>query len=341
MNKRKITLIIGTICLLITSFNLYNNKRNDNNIEVINNDSSSRQYVYPVGKVVGIRATTDGVLVLGYEKDDIKYIDGVNIGDTILEINNKRIDHDSDIENILKEVNDEKVELLLERDEKLITKTVKINNDNGKLRLGLWVRDKISGIGTITFYDPKEGKFKGIGHPITDSDTNELLKIKEGYIYYPTSIEIIKGNKDKVGQIKGDFSTDKPIGRFDNNYDFGISGDIKLDKNNIQLIEVGNKNEIKIGKALILFEDKYKNPTTYEIEIEKINYDEETSKQLLINIVDDKLLEYTGGIVQGMSGAPIIQNNKIIGAITHVFRNNPQKGYGIFIEEMIKLDKRY
>lgn len=135
------------------------------------------------------------------------------------------------------------------------------------------------------------------------------------------------------------------MGNFSNNSELGISGNIIENHNkefNVankekQLIEVGRPQDVKIGDAVILFEDKNKNITSYDIKIESIVYDKGNYRDMVIKVVDDKLLEYTGGIVQGMSGAPIIQNNKIIGAITHVFRDNPKKGYGIFIDEMIKL----
>ena len=193
----------------------------------------------------------------------------------------------------------------------------------------------------MTFYDPQSLEFKGIGHSITDSDTNELIKIKQGYIYTPKKLNIEKGTKEKVGYLYGDFDLNNPIGEFKYNSDFGISGMYNIEKEkSSQLMEVGNRNDIKLGKAHILLEDKNNNIVSYDININNIELNKKNNKQISLEVTDERLIEYTGGIVQGMSGAPIIQNNKIIGALTHVFKDNSKKGYGIFIEEMIKLENR-
>lgn len=318
-------LLTGFILFIIIFFSISNNV-----------ESEEPKYVYSIGKVVGIKAETEGVLVIGYENDDSEYIGGIKIGDTILEIDNKKIENVNQIPEILKNIDNSKVEVLIKRDDEYKKELVKIDKKNS--RLGLWVRDKVSGIGTLTFYDVENEKFKGIGHPITDSDTNELLDIKIGNIYYPQNISIKKPNGN-VGYIKGEFDFKNPIGNFKNNYNYGISADINLKTDDYQMIELGNKYDIKTGKAYILFENKDRKVESYEIKIDEIYLENKDSKQILLEIVDKSLLDYTGGIVQGMSGAPIIQDNKIIGAITHVFKDDAKKGYGIFIDEMIELDE--
>lgn len=324
---------------LVLSINILDKKRVELEVfkEVFNNDKT---YVYPMGRVVGIKADTDGALVLGYEENDIEYIGGIKKGDNIVKINNITVKNADDIEKVINDLKLDEVKVTFERDGKYKSENIKTKKENGKYRLGLWARDKISGIGTITFYDPSEEKFSGIGHAITDVDTNKLLKIKQGKIYEPVSIEIIKGTASKTGQIKGNFNNQKPIGEFSNNTPFGISGELTLKKDQeMQLIEVGDPKDVKIGDAIIIFEDENKNLKTYDIKIESIVDSEKSDRDMVISVVDDELISYTGGVVRGMSGVPIIQNNKIIGAITHVFRDNPKKGYGIFINEMLKLDK--
>ncbi len=339
--KNKVVLILAIFSVITLMYKTFFDTEKES--EAINIKSNSvEKYVYPLGKVVGIKAITDGVLVVGYEENDVEYIGSLKPGDNIVKINDKKIDNINQVNDILQNAKDDKVTIVFERNEKYKTAVVKLKKEDGKNKLGLWVRDKISGIGTLTYYDPTNSKFKAIGHAITDVDTNELLKIKQGYIYNPSSLQIIKGNINKVGQIKGDFSTEKYIGKFSNNTNFGISGSMIGEKNDfLQLIKVGDSKDVSLGKAYIMFEDNNRNINTYNIEIKEIIKDNNNDRDMIIEVTDPKLIELTGGIVQGMSGAPIIQDNKIIGAITHVSKSNSKKGYGIFIDEMVELDKRY
>ena len=332
---------IKFICIVIFIFSIigvikYFVSIDDNSyIETIN--TNSKQYVYPLGNIVGIKANTDGVLVIGYEEDDTMYIGGIKIGDNIVKINNKKINNSSDVSNLLNDLKTDEVNIGFQRNNEYKEGTIKVKNENGKYKLGLWVRDKISGIGTMTFYDPVKDIFFAIGHAITDVDTNKLLKIKEGFLYNANNLEIIKGNSENVGKIKGEFDLSKAIGKFDNNSNFGIYGKL-LDEVNLvgSQIELGTSMDVKIGDAIILFEDENRNIRTYDIKIEKIINDNTWDRDMIINVTDEDLINYTGGIIQGMSGIPIIQNNKLIGSITHVFKENPKKGYGIFIDEMVK-----
>lgn len=341
--NKKIVILIALISFILLGFKTLNGKYNRSDIETFNlSKNTNSKYVYPLGKVVGLKADTDGVLVVGYEEDDVEYIGSIKKGDNIVKINGEKIKNTDQVKDILKDSKKDEIDVTFERDNEYLNQKIKLKYEKDKYKLGLWVRDKVSGIGTVTFYDPENDKFKAIGHAITDVDTNELLKIKQGYIYNPTSLEIIKGNYNKVGQIKGEFSTKNPIGKFSKNSNFGISGNMIGEKNKFnQLVEVGDSKNVKPGKAYLLFEDENRNISSYDIEIEEILNDKNNDRDMLIQVIDQRLINYTGGIVQGMSGAPIIQDNKIIGAITHVFKNNSKKGYGIFINEMIELDKRY
>lgn len=332
------------ICVAILIFSIigmikyYGFIDNNSYIETINIfENNSKRYVYPLGNIVGIKANTDGVLVIGYEEDDIMYIGGLKIGDNIVKINNKQINSSNDVSELLNTLKTDEVKIGFQRDNEYKEEIVKVKNENGKYKLGLWVRDKISGIGTMTLYDPSKETFFAIGHAITDVDTNKLLKIKEGFLYNANNLEIIKGNSENVGKIKGEFDLSKAIGKFDNNSNFGICGNL-LDEINLLSgqIELGTSSDVKIGDAVILFEDENRNIRTYDIKIEKIIDDSTWDRDMVIKVTDEDLINYTGGIIQGMSGIPIIQNNKLIGSITHVFKKNPKKGYGIFIDEMVK-----
>ncbi|WP_321037831.1 SpoIVB peptidase S55 domain-containing protein [Intestinibacter sp.] len=304
--------------------------------EVMANFFENKKYVYVLGDVVAIKAKTDGVLILANEEENIEYVDNLREGDNILYIDNQKVNNSQDVYDILNQLKKDKVNVKLERNGKVITKSIKTKYENGIYKLGFWVRDKVSGIGTMTCYDPQKDLFYAIGHPIYDIDTKKELKIKEGYISHISNLEIIKGNTKKVGYIKGNFDTQDIIGSFLGNSDYGIEGKINQNlsykyKNN--MIEVANFNDINLGKAKILFQSHNNKVESYNILINNID---KQSKTLEIEITDKDLINYTGGIIQGMSGAPIVQNNKLIGSITYVLKNNPKKGFGIFIGEMIK-----
>lgn len=301
-------------------------------------DISTKQYVYPLGNIVGIKADTDGALVIGFEEDNIEYIGGLKIGDNIVAIEGKKINNSKDIANILSRLCSDEVEIEFERNNKVSKCKIKTKKENNKYKLGLWVRDKISGVGTLTCYNPITNEFYAIGHGICDVDTDKLLNIKEGNIYNASNIDIYRNNENNIGQIKAIIDYNNSVGKFSINSNNGIKGNFynyNYNYNfNLPLIEIGKKDSVKIGTAYILFQSREGNVESYEIKIEKILKEE---NNMLIKVVDDKLIDYTGGIVKGMSGAPIIQNNKLIGSLTYVFKHNPKKGYGIFIDEMLKL----
>ena len=341
MKRKNVILSLILISCFILFGSYYKSVYLSNSIEAINMKVMNKKYVYPLGEIVGIKAITDGVLVIGYEEENIEYIGGIEKGDNIIAINDIKIENVQDISEILEDVNEDEVKISLIRDENCIDENIKLKKYGKNKRLGLWIRDKISGVGTITFYDPQEAVFKGIGHAIIDSDTNELLKIKQGYVYKPKKLNIEKGTNEKTGYLYGDFDLKSPIGEFKCNSNFGITGIYNSEKKkSTQLMEVGSEKDINLGKAYILLEDKNKNIVSYDINIIDISTDEQSTRQISIEVTDDRLINYTGGIIQGMSGAPIIQNNKLIGAVTHVIKDNPKKGYGIFIEEMIKLENK-
>lgn len=301
-------------------------------------NKKDKKYLVPLGNIVGIKANTDGILVLDNEDSSIDYVDGVKPGDNIISLDGVKIYSNKDVKKFLKCNKKNSVEVLFDRGGNKILKKIPVKKINNEFKLGIWIRDKISGIGTMTFYNPQNNTFSALGHPIKDIDTDELIKVKSGEIYKAKEISIDKGLTYKIGQIKANFDEDNLIGKFKKNNTFGISGKLMTYNTEVneKMLEVCDSKDIKLGLAKILFQNKFGKVEEYKINIKKIKYNnKKNDKDMVIEVVDDKLINYTGGIVQGMSGAPIIQNNKIIGALTHVFIDNPKIGYGIFIDKMI------
>ena len=223
------------------------------------------------------------------------------------------------------------------RDDKNISLSInpeKCLTDNS-YRIGLWVRDSSAGIGTLTFYNPESKVFAGLGHPVCDVDTGEILPLLRGEVVEVEINGIKKGKAGYPGELLGSFTNNSPIGTLDINNTSGLYGQMKTEKFENQALPLGMRQEIKTGKAYIFTTIEGDRPQKFEVTIEKIDYDESLDcKNMVIRVTDKKLIEKTGGIVQGMSGSPIIQNDKLIGAVTHVFVNNPTKGYAIFADTM-------
>ena len=267
---------------------------------------------------------------------------GIEEGDRIIKVNNTQIDStDELIETVNmsggKEV---KVEYVHEQETKECSITpVKMNDDEYKL--GLWVRDSAAGVGTVTFYEPSTKTFGALGHGISDIDTGELIDIASGEFVTTRILSITKGESGTPGKIQGTIENQENIGLISKNTRFGIYGTVDnlsgLNIDTSKEMEVATRDEIKTGKATILCSLDNDTPQEYEIEIEKIfknnNYD---NKSMEIKVTDSRLLEKTGGIIQGMSGSPIIQNGKFVGAVTHVLVDNPEEGYGVFADIMLK-----
>ena len=196
------------------------------------------------------------------------------------------------------------------------------------------------GVGTATFYEPSTGMFASLGHGITDIDTGDLITISNGELVTTNIVSVQKGEKGKPGELKGSIESSKTIGNVSKNTSFGIFGKI-TNKSNLRIseqeMEVATREEIKTGKAQIICEIEDGKKEHYDIEIQKVyTSNNRDNKSMLIKVTDKKLLEKTGGIIQGMSGSPIIQNNKFVGAVTHVLVNDPTSGYGVFADIMLK-----
>lgn len=312
-----------------------------------------RTTIIPVGNIAGVKLYTSGVLVVGMSEiegnDSKKYKPyentGIKEGDTIIKIDDKQI---STTEDLIKTVNmsngqDIKVKFIHQEETKECSMTP-VKTNKSEYKLGLWVRDSAAGVGTVTFYEPASKTFGALGHGITDIDTNELINISSGEFITTRILNITKGEVGEPGKIQGTVENQQNIGTISKNSRFGIYGKVNnlasLNIDKSKEVEVALRDEIKTGKATILCSLDNQQPKEYEIEIEKIykenNYD---NKSMQIKVTDQRLIDKTGGIIQGMSGAPILQNGKFVGAVTHVLVNNPKEGYAVFGDIMLKQSK--
>lgn len=304
--------------------------------------SIKRKYVTPGGELFGIKMYTDGVIVV--DTDDVETDDGVKnpaddsgikVGDIIKKINGISVSSTNHLSKLLQSSNGKKVKMTIERDGKelIVDYNTYKETVTGKYRAGLWVRDSTAGLGTITFYNPENGSFGGLGHAIYDVDTNELMPIKNGEISDATVNGLYKSSKGNVGELCGLLKSES-CGKLCINSETGVYGFTKCRKS--EQIPVAVNQEIEKGKAQIICtvndETKY-----YDVEIMRIfSNSNSVNKDMIIKVTDEELIGITGGIVQGMSGSPIIQNGMLVGAVTHVFVNNPTQGYAIFAERMLE-----
>ena len=287
------------------------------------------------GENVGINIQSDGILIVGFYDDNAKK--NLKIGDLIVSINDQEINSINDMLRLI-DTNSQKISLKIgyKRGNNLYETTLDLESDeNGVFKTGLYVKDSITGIGTLTFIDPETDKYGALGHSITDSKTNIKFEIKDGKIFKSDITSIDKSSDGKPGEKNAKFYFDTVYGTIEKNLDTGIYGTYSDDYNSNNLIEVASMNEIEIGKAYIrttLDDNKIEN---FDIEILSIDLENDT-KNILFKITDSELLEKTGGIVRGMSGSPIVQNNKLIGAVTHTVVSDNTKGYGISIIKMLE-----
>lgn len=321
------------------------------NVKETNITKIESSEVVPVGKVIGLKLYTNGVLVVGmgeiedennvpnkpYELSDIKE------GDTILEINNQEVENISSLKNIINSSNGENLELKILRQGSIITSNISpIKTGTKEYKLGLWVKDAATGVGTMSFYEPKTNSFAVLGHGITDADTGNLINIDYGELVTSKIISIKKGENGTPGEVRGTIINQQNIGKVNKNTNFGVYGNLEnltsLNIDTSKTVKVAPRDEIKVGEAKVLcVTDSNNTVEEYSIEIEKIYLENSyNNKSMLIRITDERLLEKTGGIIRGLSGAPIIQNGKFIGAVTNVLVSNPEVGYAIFGDLMIK-----
>ena len=306
-----------------------------------------KQVVLVSGSPVGIYMETKGVLVIdsgeitdreGIRRTPAEHI--IQSGDYICEIDGKVLTGKRQLMQLVRENQGEPMELQVIRHQETIKlEMTPVETEDGSYKLGIWVRDNIQGIGTLTYVEPN-GTFGALGHGISDADTGERLEISDGDLYRADILSIRKGTAGTPGELRGviNYREENRIGTICGNSQYGIRGQMEPGKytESMKKIPTGLKQEIQTGKAEIRC-DIGDGIREYQCEILEIDSNaRDTNKCFVLRITDDDLLSRTGGIVQGMSGSPVLQNGKLIGAITHVFVNDPTKGYGIFIENMME-----
>ncbi|MCI8284422.1 MAG: SpoIVB peptidase [Firmicutes bacterium] len=306
--------------------------------------------VIPGGQSIGVKLDVEDVLVVGLEEIETEEGEKINpglkaglqIGDIIIAIDGIEVHSADDVKSIIENTDKNKVNLKIGRKDELIyIDIIPVRSaDDGLYKLGLWVKEKTAGIGTLTFYSPTDGTFAALGHGITDVETGSVLKVSEGQLLDARILSLKEGKKGSPGELRGIFyEADEPLGRLVSNTQngiFGIAYKQLVNNRFAQPVEVAESSEVEKGPAYIyttLSNDKVEK---FDIEIEKISNDDDSNKNMIIHVTDDSLLSASGGIIQGMSGSPIIQNDKLVGAVTHVLVNNPERGYGIFAETMLK-----
>lgn len=288
----------------------------------------------PGGEPFGIKLISDGVMVVDFQDGECPAKEsGIRCGDIILSINGQSVSSNAEISQLIRNCDGQTVKIVLLRDGE--EKTIKLTPEifDGSYRAGMWVRDSSAGIGTLTFYT-QDGIFGGLGHPVCDIDTGEAVPIKHGEAADVCIHDYNKSENGKPGALLGGFTSKGEIGEIYANEENGVFGQLSDFSTNKAAIPLGFRQEIVKGKAEIYTTIDGKTPEKYEISIEEIRLDGQTTKNLVIKVTDERLLSKTGGILQGMSGSPIIQNGKLIGAVTHVFVNDVTMGYGVFADEM-------
>ncbi len=310
-----------------------------------------KQFVVPAGETLGVKLYSKGVLVVG--KSIVEGMNGTNYepyntthieaGDLILEIDKVPVQSIAELKKAIDSSKGKEVQITYERDGKKYVEPLKPiqSVSDGTYKIGLWVKDGAMGIGTLSFVDVQTGKFAALGHGVSDADTKEKLTIDTGTLNDVKILSIQKGKKEEPGEIVGVLDSENQVGTVEKNSAIGIYGSLDESKwkdyQNKKAVEVASRNEIELGKATILCnlsENEYKE---YEIEIQKKYVDKTSnSKCMIIKVTDEELLAKTGGIVQGMSGSPILQNNKLVGAVTHVLLSDPTRGYAVFADMMLE-----
>lgn len=313
--------------------------------QIAGESSGIEQSVYVCGQTIGIYMETKGVLVV--DAGEITDENGIRVkpaqhifrqGDYLMKAGGSPLRTKQQLQELVGQSGGKKMEFSVWRNGQIIPLSMMpVRTEDGSYKLGIWVRDNLQGIGTVT-YVKEDGSFGALGHGISDVDTGGLLHLKEGEVYRADILSVQKGKDGKPGELRGviDYRNDNKMGTIAENQQLGIFGKIDTDSLNLEKIPVGNKKEVETGKAEIL---SCVDGTVlrYQAEITAIDWNHQnTNKCFTIRVTDSELLEKTGGIVQGMSGSPILQNGKLVGAVTHVLVHDSASGYGIFIENMLE-----
>lgn len=309
------------------------------NVEIVDD-----MYVQVLGNPFGMKIYTDGVLVI--ESTDIitqngkanpAKTAGIKVGDYIKSVNGQTVTCNEDLLQMVTESGGRAMNFDVVRDGKSFScKVVPVTDkESGLYRIGIWVRDSSAGIGTLTFYSPSNDVVCGLGHGICDADTETLLQIEEGELVEADIVEVEKGSAGSPGSLKGKLTYDR-IADISLNCEQGVYGIMQREMSDVNLTEIALKQEVYDGKAQVLCTVNGDTPKLYSCEIKRTGENNSKTQNLVVTITDSELINSTGGIIQGMSGSPILQNGKLIGAVTHVLVDDPTKGYAIFAENMLE-----
>lgn len=300
-------------------------------------------YIYLGGNTLGIEIECDGVLIVGFYQIDGKYNKGnpkLKVGDYIKKVNGIEITTLNELtKEIEKHTKDGEVEITYKRDKDEYKTTLELINENGVYKTGLYVKDSITGIGTLTYIDPETLIYGALGHEIIEGNSSKIVEIKTGNIFKNSITSIDKSLVGHAGSKNAKYYYDVIYGTISKNTNHGIFGKYTNKIENMELVKVAQKEDIKIGNAKIYTVLDGEKIEKFDIEITKLNETSDT-KNITFKITDEELIKKTGGVIQGMSGSPIMQNNMIIGVVTHVIVDNPTTGYGLFITKMLEEGER-
>lgn len=304
-------------------------------LKTITVSAASCETICPSGDAIGVKIYTDGVCVTAVEKNSPADKSGIACADVITHLNDVKILNTAHFSTLVSENGGKEIKITLVRNSNTSNVYLKPVYQNGEYVIGAWVRDSSAGIGTVTYVDTLNQSFGALGHGICDTDTQALLTLMQGSVTNCNIVDSIKGQKGEPGRLCATLQNND-IGIIEKNSNLGIYG--KLDTNMILKSEpmpIATRYEIHEGEASILTSINDDKPQQYSAVIEKVNTADENGLSMVLCITDERLLKETGGIVQGMSGSPILQDGKFVGAVTHVFLNDPTRGYGVFIELML------
>lgn len=293
-------------------------------------------YIIPGGETLGIDVNSKGVMIVGFYKVNGELINqDFKVGDKILKVNNVEVNKTEELVDLIDQyMQDNKVKITYSRNNKEYDSEINLSLFNGSYRTGLYVKSNVLGIGTLSYIDPETGIYGILGHPLNVSNTKEQVEIREGYSYEASVTSFTRSRDGNPGSKNADINKNETFGTIEKNSDYGVFGKIQ-DKYNKELMKVGTLDEVKLGKAYIYTTDVDNKIKQYEINILEIDK-KNKEKNMYFEITDEELIKMSGGIVQGMSGSPIIQDNKIIGAVTRVLVDSVDKGYGISIVTMLE-----
>ncbi len=294
-----------------------------------------RPMLVPCGTPFGIKLRTDGVMAISVTDGSPAQSAGIKQGDVIISVNDVRVRSNSDISDAI-QLSPDSCEVILHRGDSERLLRMEPYEDCGIYKIGVWVRDSAAGIGTMSYFDPVTGEYGGLGHSVSDVTTGELMPLLSGEITAADINGIVRGEAGAPGELCGRIVPNDNIGTIEHNTDCGIFGTVSESPCDGEAVPMAFRQEVKTGAATMLTTIDGCTPREYDIVIEHINVcDMESSKSMVIRITDPELLSQTGGIICGMSGSPILQDGRLVGAVTHVFLNDPERGYAIFCETML------